>query len=76
MRTARRFTVSMLLAWIGVWSCAALWTVDARVSRAVAVGTALSVAAAAAWKLLHGSKPARWLFLAGLAGGFALTPFL
>lgn len=54
----------------------ALWTVDARVSRAVAVGTALSVAVAAAWKLFHGSLPARWLFVAGLAAGFALTGVL
>jgi PTS system mannose-specific IIC component len=54
----------------------ATWTVDARISRAVTVGTALSVAVAAAWKLLHGSIPARWLFLAGLAGGFALTTIL
>lgn len=54
----------------------ALWTVDARVSRAVAVGTALSVAVAAAWKLFHGSMPARWLFVAGVVAGFALTGVL
>src|SRR4051812_21942268 len=54
----------------------ALWTVDARVSAAVAVGTALSVAVAASWKLLHASMPARWLFIAGLAAGFALTATL
>jgi len=53
-----------------------LWTVDAQVSRAITVGTAVAVAVAAAWKLLHGSIPARWLFVAGLAGGFALTTFL
>lgn len=45
----------------------ALWSVDARTSRAVAVGIAVSVAAAAAWKLFHGSIPARWMFAAGLA---------
>lgn len=49
-----------------------LWTIDARISRAVAVGVATSVAAGAAWKLFHGSLPARWLFAAGLALGFVL----
>lgn len=48
----------------------ALWTVDARVSRAITVGMATSVAAGAAWKLFHGSVPARWTFVAGLAAGF------
>jgi len=48
----------------------ALWSVDARVSRAAAVGVALSVAVAAAWKLFHGSTPARVTFVAGLAVGF------
>lgn len=50
----------------------ALWTVDARVSRAITVGTATSVAAGAAWKLFHGSIPARWMFVAGLAAGFTV----
>ena len=50
----------------------ALWTVDPRVSRAVAVGTATSVAAAAAWKLFHGNLAARWCFAAGLAVGFTM----
>jgi PTS system mannose-specific IIC component len=49
-----------------------LWSVDARVSRAVAVGVAMSVAAAAAWKLFHGNVTARWFFAAGLAAGFAV----
>jgi len=53
----------------------ALWTVDARVSRAVAVGTALSVAIAASWKLFHGSMTARWMFPVGLVLGMALTVF-
>jgi PTS system mannose-specific IIC component len=53
----------------------ALWTVDARVSRAVAVGTALSVAIAASWKLFHGSTTARWMFPVGLVLGMALTVF-
>lgn len=48
----------------------ALWTVDARVSGAITIGVATSVALGAAWKLFHGSMPARWLFLAGLGAGF------
>ena len=51
----------------------ALWTIDARISRGVAVGVATAVAAGAAWKLFHGSIPARWLFAAGLAVGFILV---
>lgn len=51
----------------------ALWTIEARISRAVAVGVATAVAAGAAWKLFHGSIPARWLFVAGLAVGFGLV---
>jgi mannose/fructose/N-acetylgalactosamine-specific phosphotransferase system component IIC len=50
----------------------ALWTLDARLSRAVAVGVATSVAAGATWKLFHGSLPARWLFAAGLVAGVTL----
>jgi len=50
----------------------AVWTVDARTSRAIAVGIAVSVAAAAAWKLLHASAPSGWMFLAGLAVAFVL----
>lgn len=53
----------------------ALWSVDARVSRAIAVGTATSVAAAAAWKLFHGNMDARWFFGAGLVMGLALMVF-
>lgn len=49
-----------------------LWTIDARTSRSVAVAVATSVAAGAAWKLFHGSMPARWLFGAGLGLGFLL----
>jgi PTS system mannose-specific IIC component len=50
----------------------ALWSLDAIASRAIAVGIATSVAAAAAWKLFHGSVSARWLFGAGLAVGFGV----
>jgi PTS system mannose-specific IIC component len=49
-----------------------LWTVDARISRAVPVGVATAVAAGAAWKLFHNSIAARWLFVAGLGVGFTM----
>ena len=45
----------------------ALWTADARQSRAIAAGIATAVAGGAAWKIFHSSIPARWAFLAGLA---------
>lgn len=44
----------------------AQWSIDARVSRAITVAVATSVAVAAAWKLFHGSVVARWLFVTGL----------
>jgi mannose/fructose/N-acetylgalactosamine-specific phosphotransferase system component IIC len=47
------------------------WSIDARVSRAITVAVATSVAVAAAWKLFHGSVVARWLFVAGL--GISVT---
>ena len=50
----------------------AAWSIDARISRAVAVAVATSVAAGAAWKLFHGSVPARWTFAAGLALGLTI----
>lgn len=53
----------------------ALWTIDARISRAVAVSVATAVAAGAAWKLFHGSIPARWLFGAGLGVGLGLAVY-
>ncbi len=50
----------------------AAWSMDARVSRAIAVAIAASVATAAAWKLFHGSVPARWAFLGGIATGLTI----
>ena len=50
----------------------ALWGSDARVSRAVVVGLATAVAAAAVWKLFHGTEYARLLFIGGLVGGLSL----
>ena len=49
----------------------ALWSSDPRLSRAVVVGAAASVAGGAAWKLLHGTSGAHTLFLGGLAIGLA-----
>jgi membrane-bound serine protease (ClpP class) len=37
MRTARRFTVSMLLAWVALWTCAAFWPVHAAAPKAYVV---------------------------------------
>lgn len=51
------------------------WGSDARVSRAVVVGIAASVAAGAVWKVVHAAPGARWLLLAGLAIGLALLAF-
>jgi mannose/fructose/N-acetylgalactosamine-specific phosphotransferase system component IIC len=48
------------------------WGVDPRVSRAVVVGIAASVAAGAVWKVVHAAPAARWLLLAGVAIGLAL----
>jgi mannose/fructose/N-acetylgalactosamine-specific phosphotransferase system component IIC len=48
------------------------WTFDARVTRAITVAVATSVAGGAAWKIFHHSLPARWMFVAGLGVGFLL----
>jgi hypothetical protein len=50
------------------------WSADARVSRAVVVGIAASVAAAAVWKVIHAAPGARWLLAAGIAVGLAAGP--
>jgi len=49
-----------------------VWGTDARLSRAVVVTVASSVAAGAAWKIFHGVSGARWFFLGGLAVGLAI----
>jgi mannose/fructose/N-acetylgalactosamine-specific phosphotransferase system component IIC len=46
-----------------------VWGIDARLSRAVVVGAAITVAAGAAWKVFHSTLGVRWTFLAGLAAG-------
>ena len=48
------------------------WGMDPRISRAVVVTLAASVAAAAVWKMFHGTEYARLLFLGGLVGGLSL----
>ena len=48
------------------------WDTDPRVSRAVVVAVAASVAAGAVWKVVHAAPGARWLLLAGIAVGLAL----
>jgi PTS system mannose-specific IIC component len=52
--------------------CIHIWTMDARFSRCVVVGTAASVAGGAAWKLFHGTSGARWFFVGGLAAGLLM----
>jgi len=48
------------------------WSSDPRVSRAVVVAVAASVAVGAVWKVVHAAPGARWLLLGGLAVGLAL----
>lgn len=49
------------------------WNTDPRVSRAVVVGVAASVAAGAVWKVVHAAPGARWLMLVGVAVGLAFV---
>lgn len=46
-----------------------VWGLDARFSRAMIVGAAMTVAAGAAWKIFHSTLGVRWTFLAGLGAG-------
>lgn len=48
------------------------WNMDGRLARALVVGVAGAVAAAAAWKLFHSVPWARWVFLCGLGVGVLL----
>lgn len=52
------------------------WTADTRVSRAVVVGLAATVAGAAVWKLFHAVPRARWLFVGGIAAGLVAMQLL
>ena len=49
------------------------WAVDQRLSLAVVVGLAATVAGAAVWKLFHAVPRARWLFAGGIAAGLLLV---
>ena len=50
----------------------ALWSFDLVLSRAVTVGAASAVAAAAAWTIFHSARGARWYFAGGLVIGLLL----
>jgi mannose/fructose/N-acetylgalactosamine-specific phosphotransferase system component IIC len=47
----------------------ALWSFDQSISRAITVGAACAVAAAAAWTIFHSARGARWYFAGGLVVG-------
>ena len=46
-----------------------LWSFNEHLSRAVTVGAASAVAAAAAWTIFHSARGARWYFAGGLVLG-------
>lgn len=50
----------------------ALWSFSQTLSRAVTVGAACAVAAAAAWTIFHSARGARWYFAGGLVIGLLL----
>ncbi|HEX7981198.1 MAG TPA: PTS sugar transporter subunit IIC [Gemmatimonadaceae bacterium] len=50
----------------------ALWSFDEHISRAVTVGAASAVAAAAAWTIFHSARGARWYFAGGLLLGLLI----
>ena len=50
----------------------ALWSFDEHFSRAVTVGAASAVAAAAAWTIFHSARGARWYFAGGLLIGLLI----
>jgi mannose/fructose/N-acetylgalactosamine-specific phosphotransferase system component IIC len=58
----------VLLAPLATW-CLTHWTTDSRLSRAIVVAAAASVAGGAAWKLFHATAGARWFFVGGLGVG-------
>ena len=49
-----------------------IWSLDARLSRAIVVAAAAAVAAGAVWKLFHNTPWARWFFAGGLVVGLLL----
>ena len=52
-----------------------LWSFNQVLSRAVTVGAASAVAAAAAWTIFHSARGARWYFAGGLVIGLFLLAF-
>jgi mannose/fructose/N-acetylgalactosamine-specific phosphotransferase system component IIC len=50
----------------------AVWSFDEHLSRAVTVGAASAVAAAAAWTIFHSARGARWYFAGGLLIGLLI----
>ena len=72
------FIRGFLLTWVSLLAFRPLgravlgvWGADERLSRAVAVTVAASVAAAAVWKLFRVTEHARWYLVGGLALGLA-----
>lgn len=72
VRGAALTLVSLMLATPATHRMLATWEVSAQLSRAVVVGLAASVAAAAVWKLFHAVTAARWWMLGGIVAGLAL----
>ena len=66
--TALAYAVLFPLARLTV----AHWSFDLVLSRAVTVGAASAVAAAAAWTIFHSARGARWYFAGGLVIGLLL----
>ena len=67
-------TVVMLAVFVPIQAYVlSRWGSDPRVSRAVVVGVAASVAAGAVWKVVHAAPGARWLLVGGVGLGLALV---
>ena len=49
-----------------------IWSLEARLSRAIVVAAAAAVAAGAVWKLFHNTPGARWFLAGGLVVGLLL----
>jgi mannose/fructose/N-acetylgalactosamine-specific phosphotransferase system component IIC len=52
-----------------------LWSVNPRLTRAVVVGIASTVAVGAVWKVFHTTRGAIWFFLVGLATGAVVLAY-
>lgn len=50
-------------------ACIEIWSIEARLSRAIVVAAAASVAGGAAWKIFHSTAGARWFFVGGIVLG-------